>query len=94
MDALYFRVSSDRQTTENQFDDLLHAAETDGADARDWNQIRHDLSNCVCEEQQPESAGAGSTRYRLRPEIANELARQCVYVEQGKSSKAGRWLGG
>jgi hypothetical protein len=27
MDALYFRVSSDRQTTENQFEDLLQATE-------------------------------------------------------------------
>ena len=28
--------------------------------------------------------------YRLRPEVAADLARQCVYVEQGTSSKA-RW---
>lgn len=27
MDALYFRVSSERQTTENQFQDLLQVAE-------------------------------------------------------------------
>jgi DNA invertase Pin-like site-specific DNA recombinase len=61
MDALYFRVSSERQTTENQFEDLLQIAEKD----------------------------ATGTVYRVRPEIAAELARQCVYVEQGKSSKAG-----
>jgi hypothetical protein len=30
VDALYFRVSSERQTTQNQFDDLLHVAENDG----------------------------------------------------------------
>jgi hypothetical protein len=29
MDALYFRVSSEQQTTENQFDDLLQVAEKD-----------------------------------------------------------------
>ena len=29
MDALYFRVSSDQQTTENQFEDLLEVAEKD-----------------------------------------------------------------
>ena len=35
MDALYFRVSTDRQTTEHQFEDLLLVAERDGSD-RDW----------------------------------------------------------
>ena len=88
MDALYFRVSSDRQTTENQFEDLLQAAKMDGA-RRDWDQIRQALSNCVYEEQQRSPTGATRTIYRLRPEIAAELARQCVYVEHGKSSKAG-----
>ncbi len=34
MDALYFRVSSDRQTTENQFDELITAARA-GDPARD-----------------------------------------------------------
>jgi hypothetical protein len=33
--ALYFRVSSERQTTENQFEDLLCVAEKDGF-LRDW----------------------------------------------------------
>ena len=42
MDALYFRVSSDRQTTENQFDELITAACT-GDPARDWNRIRSEL---------------------------------------------------
>lgn len=88
MDALYFRVSSDRQTTENQFEDLLRAAEKDGA-RRDWVQIRETLSNCVVEDQRPSASGATRTVYRLRPEIAAGLARQCVYVEQGESSKAG-----
>ena len=31
MDALYFRVSSEKQTTENQFENLLQVAEPDGA---------------------------------------------------------------
>jgi hypothetical protein len=30
MDALYFMVSSETQTTENQFEDLLQIAERDG----------------------------------------------------------------
>ena len=45
MDALYFRVSSERQTTQNQFDDLLHVAEKDGS-ARDWNRIMEMISRC------------------------------------------------
>ena len=43
MDALYFRVSSERQTTQNQFDDLLQVAEKDGS-GPDWSQIREALS--------------------------------------------------
>jgi hypothetical protein len=50
MDALYFRVSSDRQTAENQFEDLLQVAEQDGS-GRDWSQIRATLADCVYEEQ-------------------------------------------
>ena len=36
VDGLYFRVSSDRQTTENQFEGLLLIAEKDGS-TRDWD---------------------------------------------------------
>jgi hypothetical protein len=50
VDALYFRVSSERQTTENQFSDLLQVAEKDGS-SRDWDHIRQALSNSVYEEQ-------------------------------------------
>jgi DNA invertase Pin-like site-specific DNA recombinase len=39
VDALYFRVSSERQTTENQFEDLLQVAEKDGS-GRNWSEIR------------------------------------------------------
>ena len=87
MDALYFRVSSDRQTAENQFSDLLLVAERDDS-GRDWPRIRGLLSDCVYEEQIPTRNGA-RTVYRVRPEIAAQLARESVYVEQGKSGKAG-----
>src|SRR5215471_15908607 len=33
--------------------------------------------------------GASRPLYRLRPEAAAELTRQCVYVEQGKSGRTG-----
>jgi hypothetical protein len=49
VDALYFRVSSERQTTENQFKDPLLVAEKDGS-ARDWNQVRQALATCLIEE--------------------------------------------
>lgn len=42
MDGLYLRVSSERQTTENQFEDVLRVAEKDGY-GRDWSQIREAL---------------------------------------------------
>jgi DNA invertase Pin-like site-specific DNA recombinase len=73
VDALYFRVSSERQTTENQFEDLLAVAERDGS-ARDWASIREWLTECVYEEQLP----GGRIVYRVRPEIAAQLAAHCV----------------
>jgi DNA invertase Pin-like site-specific DNA recombinase len=88
MDALYFRVSSDRQTTENQFENLLQVAEKDGS-GRDWGQIRQELSTCILETQRCTRNGRTRTVYEVRPEIVSELARQCVSVKQGKSSKAG-----
>jgi putative DNA-invertase from lambdoid prophage Rac len=88
MDALYFRVSSDRQTAQNQFEDLLQVAEKDGSD-RDWGQIRQALANCIYEEQTTGSDGASRIVYRLRADVAGELAEQCVYVEQGKSGRRG-----
>ena len=87
LDALYFRVSSDHQTTENQFEDLLQVAERDGS-GRDWREIRRLLAHVVYQEQVTGSAGV-RTVYRVRPEVVEELARQCVYVEQGKSGRAG-----
>jgi DNA invertase Pin-like site-specific DNA recombinase len=88
MDALYFRVSSDRQTTENQFEDLLQVAGKDG-NGRDWDAIREALARSIEEEQQSGTNGTHRVVYRLNPEIAETLAVQCVYVEQGKSGKTG-----
>ena len=81
MDALYFRVSSERQTTENQFEGLLQIAEKD-ATGRNWSQIRQALSGCIVEEERCSRSGRTRTVYRVRPEIVAELAEQCVYVEQ------------
>ncbi|HSW48686.1 MAG TPA: recombinase family protein [Bryobacteraceae bacterium] len=88
MDALYFRVSSERQTTENQFEDLLQVAERDGS-ARDWTRLRAMLSVCVEEEQVPTTGGGTRTLYRVRPELVEQLAERRLYVEQGRSGKTG-----
>ena len=88
MDGLYFRVSSERQTTENQFEDLLQVAEKDGS-GRDWSQIREALARVVIEEQRSGTNGATRAAYRVDPQLAADLARQCVYVEQGRSGKIG-----
>ena len=84
MDALYFRVSTDRQTTKNQFEDLLQVAEKYDPQ-RDWSTIREKLYRCV----QEETLRSGRLVYRIQPEVAAELVRECIYVEQGRSSKAG-----
>ena len=83
MDALYFRVSTDRQTTENQFGDLLQVAEKDGS-GRDWNRIRQLLSRCIHEE-----AAGDRAVYFVNPRIVAELADRCVYIEQGRSGRKG-----
>jgi hypothetical protein len=88
MDGLYFRVSSERQTTENQFEDLLQVAEKDGS-GRDWSQIREALARVVIEEQRPGTNGATRAVYRVDAQLAADLAQQCVYVEQGRSGKIG-----
>lgn len=87
MDALYFRVSSDRQTTENQFEDLVQIAERDDS-TREWPRIREALTRVVIAEDRATPDGA-VTLYRVVPHVAKELARQCVYVEQGRSGRAG-----
>ena len=87
IDGLYFRVSSNRQTTENQFGDLLLIAEKD-ASSRDWAEIRRLLSQVVYTEQKPGSCGPRIV-YKIRPEVAAKLADFAIYVEQGKSGKVG-----
>jgi hypothetical protein len=52
VDGLYFGVSSERQTTENRFEDVLRVAEKDGS-GRDWSRIRAALAASICEEQRP-----------------------------------------
>lgn len=89
MDALYFRVSSDRQTTENQFDELLSVALKNSPE-RDWNRIRADLSRCVIAEIRTTRRGITRTVYRVDAAIAARLAKECIYVEQGKSGAVGR----
>ncbi len=87
MDALYFRVSTDRQTIENQFSDLLEVAKKDGS-GRDWTHIDDLLSRSIVEE---EVGPPGSTRtvYRVNPQIVEQLAELSIYVEQGRSSRKG-----
>ncbi len=87
-DALYFRVSSDRQTTENQFDELLAVAHKDNPQ-RDWDGIRADLGRCIVTETRTTRRGVARTVYRVDAAIAERLAKECIYVEQGRSSKRG-----
>jgi DNA invertase Pin-like site-specific DNA recombinase len=88
MDALYFRVSTDRQTTENQFEELVQVAERDRSD-RDWSYIRSLLHQVVREERRTSFRGITRIVYLVRPEIARELLRFAIYVEQGRSGKKG-----
>ena len=71
MDALYFRVSSDRQTTENQFDELITAARI-GDPARDWDRIRGELGRAIVAENRPLTAASPgpSTRSTRRSRAA------------------------
>ena len=82
MDALYFRVSSDRQTAQNQFEDLLHVAEKDGS-GRDWDKIRQALDDCIY-------GSDGMTRAvcRLRAEVAEEqlTAESSFFATRTRSS--------
>lgn len=87
MDALYFWVSTDRQTTQNQCEDLLRVAEKDGS-GRDWPQIRNLLSRAIVEEQM---GAPGSTRmvYRVNSQIVEQLAAFSIYLEQGRPRRRG-----
>jgi DNA invertase Pin-like site-specific DNA recombinase len=88
MDGIYCRVSSERQTASNQFDDLIEVARRDGS-GRDWEAIRQKLAACIVEERRPSTMGEERIVYRVDSSLVKELAQQCVYVEQGRSSKVG-----
>ncbi len=88
IDALYFRVSSDRQTAENQFDDLIKIAERDSS-GRDWTKIRRLLTLSIIEDHINSPSGP-RVRYRINPQFADQLASLAVYVEQGRSGKRGK----
>jgi hypothetical protein len=66
--------------------DLLQVAEKDGS-GRDWARIRAALAVCISEEQRPTTSGVNRTVYRVRPELAEELVHDYIYVEQGRSGK-------
>ena len=68
-DALYFRVSSDRQTTENQFDELLSVAHKDNTE-RDWDGIRADLGHSIITDTRITRRGLTRTIYRVDTAIA------------------------
>lgn len=89
VDALYFRVSSDRQTTENQFDELIAAARI-GDPGRDWDRIRSELARSVVTETRTTRRGATRTVYQVDEVTARRLADQRIYVEQGKSGATGK----
>ena len=101
MDALYFRVSSDRQTAQNQFEDLLQVAEKDGF-ARDWDKIRQALADCIYEEQLTGNDGAARTVYRLRAEVVPAYLPSSAYtwskenpvsaaLDRGRRTGQARW---
>ncbi len=82
-------VSSDRQTTANQFADVFETTARDDS-GRDWHgMIREAVTAAIYEEERPARAGSTRTVYRIRPEVAAELARGCIYIEQARSGKAG-----
>ena len=84
--ALYFRVSSHRQTTENQFEDLIQIAEREGPH-RDWPRIRELLAMVIDEESRPTKSGEICIVYRVNESVARRLAEECIYVEQGLSGR-------
>ena len=86
--GVYARVSTDRQTSENQFADLLREARAKDP-LRDWDRIGKLFSGCIQEEHRPCSTRGERIIYTVNPDIVRELANDCVYVEQGRSSRSG-----
>ena len=73
-DALYFRVSTDRQTAENQFQDVLKEATVP-------DECRNVLGVCI--------ALVGDTKWFMAAETIDWLAVRSIYVDQGRSAKPG-----
>jgi hypothetical protein len=63
--ALYSRVSSNRQTTENQFEDLIQIAERQGPH-RDWPRIRDLLAIVIDEESRRRNLVRSRQTYAFR----------------------------
>ena len=90
-DALYFRVSSDRQTTENQFEEVLR----EQYKLNGWDRDREitgdlaELQSAVIETYSPTAKDKDRIIWKANKPVIDSLAEKCVYVEQGKSSKTG-----
>jgi DNA invertase Pin-like site-specific DNA recombinase len=65
----------------------MQIAERDDS-ARDWPLIRESLARVVIAEERATPNGSVNL-YRVVPQVAQVLARLCVYVEQGRSGKTG-----
>lgn len=85
-DAIYFRVSSDRQTTENQFEEVL--AEYGRIYGVDLG-VLEELKASVEETPAPTEKHPDRTVFRPNRLVVEKLAKRFVYVEQGKSGKTG-----
>jgi DNA invertase Pin-like site-specific DNA recombinase len=80
MDALYFRISTDRQTTEDQFEDLLQVAEKDESQ-RNWDTIRGRLFRYVIKSQTgPINSAVGRLLWAIQAWFAE--------MENGERSEA------
>lgn len=95
-DAMYFRVSSDRQTTENQFTDVLdfynqELTKSQGSSSpfllAETLLVR--LRTSVKEIPSPTAKNPSRVVFKAVEEVVEDLAEDCIYVEQGKSSKTG-----
>ena len=89
VDGLYFRVSSEHQTTENQFEELLLIAEKDDS-TRDRCRIRQLLSRCVFVEQ-GRSSKTGASRRPMFEQMKRDAAlRKFDRLLVWKVSRLGR----
>lgn len=86
-DALYFRVSSDRQTTENQFKEVLE--ERNRLNGLSPDHGFQALQDCIIETPAPTPSNPLRTVFKADASAIESLAKRCIYVEQGRSAKAG-----